>query len=972
MFNSWLPDSARRLTLSAHLFLCLGLMAALPTLLLGWVQTREWAGIQIEQGDYQNRLAAQALAREVGLIVDAHARAIEALAKQVEAQGTMDPAILQEMVERQRAAYNTFPLMYVANIQGRSIAASPTVDIQGNPSVGKDFSDRDYYIKLMATQDTAISKVQIGRTIGVPTIQIVAPIRDASGTMIGFSEGSLDLTLIQRLAEEITGKGIPPYSTVLDAEGQVIAYAGADPGSSGEVMRKLGDRPVYRSTANLTGELRNGLDEDGDRVRAIAAPIQARDLNWTVVVARQEAIYAAQIASSEHKTIFVALVAVLAGLVVAALLSKALAQPFAQLAAVATAVGNGDFSQPPVRIKNWHPRDVRSLIVTVSWMIEQQRTRTEHLEQRVAERTTELRAANVELDASLAHLQRARDEAEEAQQRYASLFEQNPDGVFSLNTNQRIISANPAFQRLFGYSLDEVIGGSLMPLIAVADRELVSEHLKLVAQGKPRDFQVNLVNHDGEQVAVTITALPMVIGGRIVGIYGIAKDISERKRAEEALEHQALHDALTGLPNRTLLNDRLERLIIAHRRNERGMALIVMDLDRFKDVNDTLGHQAGDALLQQVSGRLQSALRTSDTVARLGGDEFAILLPSVRIQGGIGVAQKILRALERPFTIGEQEITVAASLGITACPDHGDDSATLMRRADVAMYVAKRNNGGFAVYSPEHDQNNVDRLAIASELRRAIDNGELRLHYQPKVSFKTGQVIRVEALVRWQHPEQGLVPPDRFIPVAEQTGLIRPLGQWVLEEALSQYHTWRDNGLRVPIAVNLSMHNLQEPELPAQIGGMLARWGIPPSELVLEITETTLMADPIRTKDVLNRLRGLGIQISIDDFGVGHSTFSYLKHLPVNEIKIDRSFVQEMNLNESDAAIVRSTIDLAHSLGLAVVAEGIENEETWDRLSGMGCDVAQGYYLSRPLAPEAFSLWLEETNYGAMGDEHAA
>ena len=972
VFTSWLSRTARRLTLSAHLFLCLAMMAAVPTLLLGAVQTREWADIQVAQGDYQNRLAAQALAREVGLIVDAHARAVEALAKQVEAQGTMDPAILQTMVERQRAAYETFPLMFIGNIAGRSIAASPSVDVQGNPSVGKDFSDRDYYIKLMATEDTSISKVQIGRTIGVPTIQIVAPIRDANGVMIGFSEGSLDLTLIQKLAEDITGKGIPPYSTVLDAEGQVIAYAGSPSYTGGEVMRKLGNRPLYQPTVNVQGELRSGIDEESEDVRAIVTPILTRDLFWTVVVSRQEAIDTAQIKSSEQKTVAVAMLAVVAGLLMAALLSLVLARPFTQLAAVAMAVGNGDFSHPSAQIKAWHPREVRSLITTVSHMIDQLRSRTENLEQRVAERTTELRAANVELDASLAHLKRARDEAEQAQQRYASLFEQNPDGVFSLNAQNRIISANQAFQRLFGYSPDEVVGGSFMPLIAVADRELVMEHLKLVAQGKPRDFSVTLVNRNGEQLAVSITALPMMIGGAVDGIYGIAKDITERKRAEEALEHQALHDALTGLPNRTLLHDRLERLIIAHQRNERGMALIVMDLDRFKDVNYTLGHQAGDALLQQVSARLEATLRTSDTVARLGGDEFAILLPNVRIQGGIGVAQKILRAMEQPFTVGGQEITVAASLGITACPDHGDDSATLMRRADVAMYVAKRNNGGYAVYSPEQDQNHVDRLALASDLRRAIDNGELRLHYQPKVSFKSGQVIRVEALVRWQHPEQGLVPPDRFIPVAEQTGLIRPLSQWVLECALSQYHAWRSNGLRVPIAVNLSMHNLQEPELPAQIGGLLARWGIPPSELVLEITETTLMADPIRTKDVLNRLRGLGIQIAIDDFGVGHSTFSYLKHLPVNEIKIDRSFVQDMHHNESDAAIVRSTIELAHSLGLAVVAEGIENEETWAQLSGMGCDVAQGYFLSRPLAPDAFSLWLEETNFGSMEDENAA
>ena len=972
MFPAWLLRTVQRLTLSAHLFLCLGLMAAIPTLLLGAVQTQEWGKVQVAQGDFQNQLAAQALAREVGLIVDANARAVEALARQVEVRGSLVTSDLEPIVEKQRSSYDTLSLMFIGNLEGRSIAHDPSHDVQGNPGVGKDFSDRDYYKAIMATEQTSISRVQIGRTVGVPTIQIVAPIRDDNGKMIAWSEGSLDLGRIQRLVEEATGKGIPPYPTILDAEGQVIAHSGKSDVAPLAVMRNLAALDLYRPTVNASGEARTGTDENGESVRAYVMPITTRGLNWTAIVAREESIEAAQIASSERKTLLVAGIAIVVGLIVAAFLSVPLARPFTQLAAVAVAVGKGKFSDVAVRIQPWYPREVRSLIAAVSEMIDQLRSRTEDLEHRVAERTAALQDANVELDASLVHLQRARDEAEEAQQRYASLFEQNPDGVFSLNVSHRISSANPAFQRLFGYSVDELLGGSLAPLIVTEDRPLVSEQLRLVLSGKSRDFEVSLVNHEKEQVPVSITALPMVIGGEVVGIYGIVKDITERKQAEEALEHQALHDALTGLPNRTLLNDRLAQVMLNHKRGQRGLVLMVMDLDRFKDVNDTLGHQCGDDLLKQVSTRLQTMLRASDTIARLGGDEFAIVLPNVRVQGGVNVAQKILRVLEDPFTIGGQEITIAASLGISTCPENGTDPATLLRYADVAMYVAKRNKRGYAVYEPEQDQNNVDRLALIGDLRRAIDNEELRLHYQPKVSFKSGRVIRVEALVRWQHPENGLIPPDKFIPLAEQTGLIRPLSQWVLNQALSQYATWRASGLQVPIAVNLSMHNLQEPELPAFIGGLLARWGIAPSELILEITETTLMADPTRTKDVLGRLRGLGIQIAIDDFGVGHSTFSYLKHLPISEIKIDRSFVQDMNRSESDAAIVRSTIDLAHSLGLGVVAEGIEDEETWAQLAGMGCDVAQGYYLSRPLAPDAFSDWLAGSVYGDEQDADAA
>ena len=824
MLYRWLRVLTQRLTLSAHLFLCLGLTAAVPILLLGGVQTRWWAAIQVDQADYQSRLVAQVVAREVGLLVDTDAKAVEGLARLIEAQGMHDPSALQRMTVRQRQAFDTFSLMYIGDAAGKALAGDPSVDAQGVPTAGKVFSDRDYYLKLMATDQTAISRVQIGRTVGVPTIQIASPVHDPDGNIIGFAEGSLDLGVIQQLVEVISGKDVLPYATVVDAEGQVIAYAG---NGGGAVMRNLSDRPLYRPTIEANGEARQGEDEQGENVRAIITPITVRDLGWTVVVTRPDAVDAAQITVSDRRAMTAAAGALLAALALAAILSRLLAHPTAQLAGVTAAVGRGDLTQPPMRPKIWHPREIQSLFATVNHMIAQMRSRTEDLEHRVAERTTALQATNVELDASLARLQRARDEAEEAQQQYASLFEQNPDSVLSLDSQLHLVSTNPACERLFGYGADELIGGSLKPLIATEDREIITEQLRLVGQGKPRDFEISVIRRDGLHVAVAVTALPMVIKGSIAGVYCIAKDVTERRRTAAALEHQALHDALTGLPNRTLLNDRLERVIIAHQRSERGLALLVMDLDHFKDVNDTLGHQTGDELLRQVAARLQTTLRTSDTIARLGGDEFAILLPSVRVQGGVGVAQKVLKALEQPFTVDGQELTIAASLGIAACPDHGVDPETLLRRADVAMYVAKRNKGGYVVYEAEQDQNNVDRLALAGDLRRGIENEELRLHYQPKVSFRTGRLIRVEALVRWEHPEQGLVQPDKFIPLSEQTGLIRPLSQWVLNEALKQYHAWRKTGLLVPIAVNLSMHNLQDPELPARWAGCSHGGGSP-------------------------------------------------------------------------------------------------------------------------------------------------
>ena len=317
--------------------------------------------------------------------------------------------------------------------------------------------------------------------------------------------------------------------------------------------------------------------------------------------------------------------------------------------------------------------------------------------------------------------------------------------------------------------------------------------------------------------------------------------------------------------------------------------------------------------------------------------------------------------LRRMFSLGGLSLEIDASIGIALSPDHGHDADTLLRRADVAMYVAKRGNAGYAVYTADQDQHSPMRLAMVSELRRAIDQNELSLYFQPKVSLAAGSVTCAEALVRWQHPRHGLLGPDLFVPIAEQTGLIRPLTRWVLDAALRQCSRWRHQGLDLAVAVNMSMRNLHDPEVVDTIRHLLTRWGIPPARLVVEITESSLMADADRAMDVLGRMRGMGVGISIDDFGTGYSSLAYLKRLPVDELKIDKSFVAHIASDNSDAAIVRSTIGLAHDLGLAVVAEGIEDEATLDYLTGLGCDVAQGYFISRPLPVSAFSDWLATT-----------
>jgi len=389
----------------------------------------------------------------------------------------------------------------------------------------------------------------------------------------------------------------------------------------------------------------------------------------------------------------------------------------------------------------------------------------------------------------------------------------------------------------------------------------------------------------------------------------------------------------------------------------------VMDLDRFKEVNDTFGHHTGDLLLEQLGQRLGAVLRSSDTIARLGGDEFAVLLPTATFEDARLIADRLLQVLEEPFVLGSLQLEIDASIGIALSPDHGQDADTLLRRADVAMYVAKRNNTGHALYTADQDEHSPMRLAMVGELRRAIEQNELSLHFQPKVDLESGEVTCAEALVRWDHPRHGMLSPDIFVPIAEQTGLIRPLARWVLDAALRQCNRWRRDGLDLSVAVNLSMRNLHDPEVVDMIRQLLLRWGIPASSLVIEITESSLMADAARAMDVLGRLRAMGVSVSIDDFGAGYSSLAYLKRLPVDELKIDKSFVAHIASDDNDAAIVRSTIGLAHALGLSVVAEGIEDQETLEFLSKLGCDVAQGYFISRPLPVVALGDWLASAHW---------
>ncbi len=433
-----------------------------------------------------------------------------------------------------------------------------------------------------------------------------------------------------------------------------------------------------------------------------------------------------------------------------------------------------------------------------------------------------------------------------------------------------------------------------------------------------------------------------------------------------ALEYQAMHDAthdaLTDLPNRILLRDRLQQAIHSAQREDRPLAVLLLDLNRFKDINETLGHYQGDRLLKHVASRLKHVVRDADTLARLGGDEFAIILnPLSSLEDIHTVANKIQKALAPPYTLDGLNVDVQASVGAALYPEHGTDADTLLQRTDVAMYAAKQEKKSFVLYSDKLDQQSPRRLTLMSELREGIKNNELTLRFQPIVSNRTNGIHEVEVLVRWDHKIHGIMTPDEFIPMAERTGLIYPITQWVIKNALKQQAAWRAVGLDVGIAVNISAQTLLDPEFPDQVTGLIAAYDVSPQRITLEITESSIMFDQELALHILSRFADMGVRIAIDDFGTGYSSLSYLKKLPVSHLKIDKSFVLDMLANENDAIIVNATIDLGHNLGLKVIAEGVENEETLDRLRKRGCDAMQGYHINYPLRAEDFAPWI----YGA-------
>ena len=466
----------------------------------------------------------------------------------------------------------------------------------------------------------------------------------------------------------------------------------------------------------------------------------------------------------------------------------------------------------------------------------------------------------------------------------------------------------------------------------------------------------------GEHARTYVKKLENEVNERTVQLKKLLDELEikndELINTNEDLKHVALHDSLTKLPNRALFNDRLQHSIEIAKRDNHKFAIFIIDVDKFKEINDTLGHLTGDAVLYEVGERLSLSLRSSDTVARLGGDEFALVLPKVTDDAPVMLAKKITTSLEAPVNFGDQSIDVSASIGIAIYPEHGDTSEALLRHADSAMYNAKQSGTSYAVFDATEHSKRQEKIQLVSDLKYALDASELYLDYQPIIDLKTSQVTGVEALIRWQHPERGIILPDQLISMAEKKGLIHKLTLWVFDVAFKQCTQWHDMGAKIAVSINLSPRNFLDPNLPDDISLALKKWDLEPEWVKLEITENMTISQPEKSLEIITRLEKMGLDISIDDFGTGYSSLSYLKKLPVKELKIDKSFVLDMNKDQNNKIIVNSTINLAHDLGLDVVAEGVEDKVVLEMLQNLGCNRAQGYFMCKPASADVISEWL--------------
>ncbi|MDB5960162.1 MAG: diguanylate cyclase, partial [Massilia sp.] len=619
------------------------------------------------------------------------------------------------------------------------------------------------------------------------------------------------------------------------------------------------------------------------------------------------------------------------------------------------------------------------LTLLLSALMQSLAQRSRRVEKLVQERTADLKMSNQRLIDDVIDRQRTEKALQESEQRFRQLVSMSSDWYWEQDARCRFTSITGGFGDKSGIKSGRLLGKTHWETAHDGlDSDIGRAHRALIdARQRYSGFEYAVQDGDGALRWFSVNGEPLFDDdGRFAGYRGTGTDITERKRSEQAIHHVAQHDVLTGLPNRSVLQDRLGQAVAYSDRTKRPVWVMLIDLDRFKFVNDSMGHKAGDVLLMTVAARLRSALRETDTVARLSGDEFVVLLTEHEDQQlSVDIVRRLMDSVAQPVMLGIKEFFVTCSIGMSVYPLDGAPADSLIEMADIAMYRAKklgRNN--FQFYTPAMNEEAMERVRIESALRNALERNEFVLHYQPQVDLQSGQIVGMEALIRWQHPEMGMVAPSRFIHVAEETGLIVPIGAWVLRTACHQNKAWHDSGVgALRIAVNLSARQFGAANLVDDLRKVLEETGLNPACLEIELTESLFMSDVGVAVDLLHTMKSLGVKLSIDDFGTGYSSFSYLSRFPIDVLKIDRSFVAAIARDSNDAAIVASIINLAHNLKLSVIAEGVETAAQLEYLQRHGCDQMQGYYFSKPLPAEQFkNLVLERRGLPAPAATAAA
>jgi diguanylate cyclase (GGDEF)-like protein/PAS domain S-box-containing protein len=565
------------------------------------------------------------------------------------------------------------------------------------------------------------------------------------------------------------------------------------------------------------------------------------------------------------------------------------------------------------------------------------------------------------------------DESKFYQDLLRAYFDSANDAIFVLCDEQKFLVCNRVTQQWLGMSEQDLTRhNQRLPITRfLSDPESLAKFEQAFAaalKGEPQRFECRVTPGDGPAhwVEMNINRVDVAAGDMVIVV---ARDIGRQRAQQLVIQHQVTHDTLTGLPNRLLLQQQLEKTIEQAVSSGGRMAMVTLDIDRFKDINNTLGHDIGDQLLISMAERLRQIAERPAMVAREGGDEFAVLMPQAGAEQAQQLARRILAAMDQPFeiemdgSVQAQSFLLGATIGIALFPEHGTDAGALIQHADIAMYKAKRLNTGYAFYEPGYDQHSPERLGLLAELRRAIGDNELVLHYQPIIDIATRHVIDVEALVRWNHPTRGQLLPDSFVPLAEHTGQIRSLDRWVAQAALRDCQLWATQGLDLGVSVNLSVGSLHDVQTAEWLIELLRGSTLNPRRLQVEVTESAMMTEPERAEEVLSRLGATGVSIAVDDFGTGYSSLAYLKRLPLHKIKIDKSFVINMAENDDDTMIVHSTIELAHNLNFAVVAEGVENKQSWSLLKALRCDAAQGWHIAKAMPAEALGPWIKNSGW---------